>query len=97
MGVGTGWGQGHGEGRGKNSRAAACQLFIVTEGSGSVVNGMKCWPQSDCLTFLNLSFPTAARRFSLPENGLLPFGFGLGKESPTLPSFSAEVSEGGGP
>ena len=55
MGVGTGWGQGHGEGRGKNSRAAACQLFIVTESSGSIVNGMKCCVAS--VRLLNLSEP----------------------------------------
>lgn len=64
--------------------------FIITEGHGSVVNGMK-----HCVAFirlLNLSepqFPTAAPRGSFQGDGLLLFGFGLGKESPNLPPFSA--------
>lgn len=71
----------------ENSKRAACLLFISTEGHGSVINRVKCCVAS--VRLLNLSepqFPQAA----LQGDGLLLFGFPLGKESPTLPPFSAE-------
>lgn len=78
---------------GKNSREAACRLFIVSEGSGSVVNGMNAVAS---VRLLNLSEPVSPQRplWSPSRKWTATIRLWVTQRIPlTLPSFSAEVEE----